>query len=96
MEAILALIGPILEEMLGLAASASSGQVQNIINMVEKYVQLAVNYLPTLIPSLQNIIAALEGNGAVTAAQLTSLQAQSVALDAALDAAAKDDNLSVT
>lgn len=94
MEAILALIGPILEEMLGLAASATAGQTQNIINMVEKYVQLAVGYLPSLIPSLQNIIAALEGNGSVTSDQLTTLATQSATLDAALDAAAKDDGLS--
>ena len=96
MQAILALLGPILEELLTLAASATAGQTQNIINMVEKYVQLAVNYLPTLIPSLQNIIAALQGNGSVTADQVTQLQVSSDALDAALDAAAKADGLSGT
>ena len=94
MEAILSLLGPILEELLSLAASATSGQVQNIINMVEKYVQLAVNYLPALIPSLQNIITALQGNGQITPEQVAELQAQSDAVDAALDAAAKDDGLS--
>lgn len=93
MEAILSLLGPILEELLSLAASATTGQATNIISMVEKYVQLAVNYLPSLIPSLQNIITALTGNGAVTADQITQLQAQSATLDAALDAAAKDDGL---
>lgn len=94
MEAILSLLGPILEELLSLAATATSGQVQNIITMVEKYVQLAVNYLPALIPSLQNIITALQDNGAVTVEQVQSLQQQSAILDAALDAAAKDDGLS--
>lgn len=88
------LIGPILEELLSLAGSATSGQVQNIINMVERFVEAAVNLAPSLIQPLQNIIAELSSNGAVTADQLTQLQAQSAALDAALDAAAKDDNLS--
>lgn len=89
----IALIGPILEELLSLAATATTGQVQNIINMVERFIELAVNSAPTLLQPLQNIIAALSSNGSVTAEQLQQLQQQSATLDAALDAAAKDDGL---
>lgn len=93
MEQIIALAGPVLEELLSLAGSATTGQIQNIINIVERFIALAVDALPSIIPSLQNIINELSGNTAVTAAQLQTLSVQSAALDAALDAAAKDDGL---
>lgn len=93
MEAIIALIGPILEDLLGIAENATSGQMSKLISMVEKYVQIAVTWIPSAIPSLQNIISELQGNAAVTPAQVAQLQTSSAVLDAALDAAAKDDGL---
>ena len=88
------LIAGILQEVLGLASNVTSGQVQNVIGILERVVPVAVETEQALLGPIQNIIAALEGSGQVTAAQVTTLQAQSAAVDAALDAAAKDDGLS--
>jgi hypothetical protein len=87
------LIGGVLEDVLGVAASATSGQVSYFISMLDRFVAAGANLAPNLIPVIQNIISSLSGNSNVTAAQITQLQAQSTALDAALDAAAKDDQL---
>ena len=83
----------ILEEILSLAASATTGQVQNILNILERLVVVAAQSAKDLLPSIQGIIAALQGNGNVTPDQVIQLQAQSAIVDAALDAAAADDNL---
>lgn len=88
------LIAGILQEVLGLASNVTSGQVQNIIGILEKVIPVAVETEQALLQPIQNIIAALQGSGTVTADQVTQLQAQSAAVDAALDAAAKDDALS--
>ena len=90
------LIGGILEEVLALASSATTGQAQNIITMIDKFITLAATAAPTLLAPIQNIIAALQGNGNVTADQVTALQAQSAAIDAALDAAAASDGIAVS
>ena len=89
------LVAGILEEILNIAGTATTGQAQSIISMLDRMIAMAASLAPNLIVSIQNIIAALSGNGAVTADQVAQLQAQSVALDAALDAAAAKDGLSV-
>lgn len=88
------LIGGILQEVLGLASTATSGQVQNIINIIDKSIPYVEQLGPGLLQSLQNVITELSGNASVTAAQLQQLQQQSTVIDSALDAAAKDDGLS--
>ena len=89
-----ALIGNILEGILALAQSATSGQANVIITMLNKFISIAVAAAPNLLVPIQNIITALEGNGSVTADQIALLKAQSAIVDAALDAAAKADGLS--
>jgi len=88
------LIEGILSEILPLVDNIAPAGIQNIINILEKAIPFAVQAGTDLIAPIQNIIAAIQGTGNVTADQITQLQAQSAALDAALDAAAKDDGLS--
>ena len=88
------LIAGILNEVLGIATSATSGQTQNILNILKEAVPVAVQTEQALLGPIQNIIAALQGNGQITPEQVAELQAQSDAVDAALDAAAKDAGLS--
>lgn len=95
MEYVTLIVG-ILEGVLSFAQSATTGQISNIIGIIDKALPYVESLGEGLATPLQNIIAALSGNGAVTAAQLQTLQAQSASVDAALDAAAKDDNLSGT
>ena len=87
------LIEGILEEVLGLAPNVSTGGVQNIINILEKVIPTAVAIGQSLLTPIQNIIATLKSSAAATPAQIAALSAQSATVDAALDAAAKDDNL---
>jgi hypothetical protein len=62
--------------------------VGNFITLLEQILPLAENEVASLVPSIQNIIAALQGSGAVTAAQVTALQSLSAQYDAAFEAAA--------
>ena len=87
------LIAGILQEVLGLAGSVTSGQAQNIIGILDRVIPVAVSTEQALLQPIQNIIAALSGNGSVTADQVAALQTQSDAVDAALDAAAAADGL---
>lgn len=87
------LIAGILQEVLGLAGSVTSGQAQNVIGILERVVPVAVQTATGLLQPIQNIIAALNSSGALTADQVAALQAQSAAVDAALDAAAASDGL---
>ena len=87
------LIAGILEEVLGLAGSVTSGQAQNIIGLLERVIPVAVQTATGLLQPIQNIIAALNSSGALTADQVAALQTQSDAVDAALDAAAATDGL---
>ena len=87
------LIAGILQEVLGLAGSVTSGQAQNIIGILDRVIPVAVSTEQALLHPIQNIIAARSGNGSVTADQVAALQTQSDAVDAALDAAAAADGL---
>ena len=87
------LIAGILQEVLGIAGSVTSGQAQNIIGILDRIIPVAVSTEQALLQPIQNIIAALSGNGSVTADQVAALQTQSDAVDAALDAAAAADGL---
>jgi hypothetical protein len=82
-----------LESLLPMLASATSGQTQNIITLLENIVPVIVKEASDLVAPVQNIIAQLQTGAQVTPAQIAALQAQSDALDAALDAAAADDKL---
>jgi hypothetical protein len=93
MEQIILLAIQAIEALLPTLAGATSGQLQGVIVLMERVIPEAVQLGEDAIVSVTNIIAALQGNGAVTADQVATLRAQSAALDAALDAAAKDDGL---
>jgi hypothetical protein len=94
METTIGLAISAIEGLLPLLSGAVPTQLQGVIDFLEKIIPTVVQEAEDVLPSIQNIIAALQGNGAVTADQITQLQAQSATVDAALDAAAKDDNLS--
>jgi len=88
------LIAGILQEVLGIAGSVTTGQAQNIIGILERVIPVAVSTATGLLQPIQNIIVALSGSGALTADQVSALRTQSDAVDAALDAAAAQDGLS--
>jgi hypothetical protein len=75
-----------------LSTIASPG-ISKVIAVLEQAIPAAVQLGEDLVTPIQNIIAALEGNGNITAEQIAQLQVQSAALDAALDAAAANDGL---
>ena len=87
------LIGAILQELLSIAASATTGQTSSIIVMLDKFIAIAMDAAPNLLAPIRNIIAALQGNGSVTPEQIAALQIQSATVDAAMDAVAKADGL---
>ena len=93
MGAILPLIVTVLESLLPIIGGATTGQMSNIITLLEKIIPTVVQEATDLVQPIQNIIASLSANNNVTADQLSQLASQSAALDAALDAAAKDDGL---
>ena len=87
------LIAGILQEVLGIAGSVTTGQAQSIIGILERVIPVAVSTATGLLQPIQNIIAALSGSGVLTADQVSALRTQSNAVDAALDAAAAQDGL---
>ena len=93
MGAILPLIVTVIESLLPIISGAPTGQVSNIIVLLEKIIPTVVQEATDLVQPIQNIIASLSSNSSVTADQIAQLKAQSDALDAALDAIAAQDNL---
>ena len=81
------------EAILPYAASMTPPAVQAVILMLEKMVPIAAAAAPAIIASVQNIVTALRGSGAVTADQVAQLDAQATAMEAALDAQAAIDGL---
>lgn len=65
----------------------NSNEIGAIINGLQTYLPLITAEASDLIQPVKNIIAALQGNSAVTADQLTALQALDAQADAAFDAA---------
>jgi hypothetical protein len=82
-----------LGQILPLIGSVSSGGLSSIISLLEEILPVAVKEAEALVPSIQNILAAIEGSGAVTPAQLSSLASLSAQYDAAFDAAATADGV---
>lgn len=91
--AIATLLVTMLGQILPLIGSVTSGGLSSIITLLEEILPVAVNEAEALVPSIQNIIAAIEGSGAVTSAQLSSLTSLSAQYDAAFDAAAVADGV---
>ena len=94
MTAIIAqLIVSMLTQLLPLIGSISSGGTSSIITLLEKILPIAVQEAMDLVQPIQNIIAAIQGNGTVTADQVAQLVALSTQIDAAFDAQATADGL---
>lgn len=85
----------VLIQILSLLASIApvvqgSGKVGEIITTIEQVIALGTSEVTSVMPYIQNIIAALKGNTSITADQLVQLQALEVPIDADFDSAAKD------
>lgn len=93
MSAIASLIVTLLTQLLPLIGSLTSGSTSNIISILEQILPTIVKEATDLIAPVQNIIAAIQGSGTVTADQVAALAALNAQLDAAFDAVAKDDSL---
>ncbi len=89
--AIAQLIVTLLSGLLPVIGSFTSGQAASVIALLENILPVAINEITSIVPSVQNIIAALQGNGSVTADQVTALQTLSAQYDAAFESAASDD-----
>lgn len=81
------------EAVLPFAANLTTGSVQSVITLLEKIIPDIASFGPSIITSVQNVISALQGSGAVTAEQAATLDTMLTAAEAALDAAAAADGL---
>ena len=93
MSAIATLVVTLLTQLLPLVGSFTSGSLASTISLLEEILPTIVTTATELVAPVQNIIAALQGSGAVTAAQATSLAALSAQCDAAFDAIAQTDSV---
>ena len=82
------------EAVLPFAANLTTGSVQSVITLLEKIIPDIASFAPEIITSVQNVIAALQGSGAVTAEQAATLDAMLTSAEDALDAQAAKDGLS--
>ena len=89
MTAIAGIIISLLTQLLPLVGGMSSGAVGNIITLLEQIIPIAVKEAEDLVAPIQNIIAQLQGSGALSADQLAALGALNDKVDAEFDAAAK-------
>lgn len=67
---------------------SDSSQIASVIATLQQIITSGVALVEADMPFIKNIIAALQNNGAVTAAQMTALQALDQQTDAAFEAAA--------
>ena len=65
-----------------------STQIASVIATLQQIIESGIAEVEAVAPINKNIIAALQSNTAVTADQMTQLEAQDAAVDAAFDAAA--------
>jgi len=77
--ALIAQLAPVLSD---------AAQIASVISTLENIITAATSEVQAVLPMIKNIIAALQGNGNVTAAQLTALQALDAATDANFETAA--------
>ena len=62
--------------------------IANVITVLEQWITAGIEEVESVGPMIKNIIAALQSNSAITADQMTQLQALDAATDAAFEAAA--------
>jgi hypothetical protein len=69
--------------------------ITTVIATLEQIIASGIEEVQAIAPLIQNIIGALKNNTSVTATQMTQLETQEAAIDAALDAAAAADGITV-
>jgi hypothetical protein len=88
------IVSSILSLLTSIAGStAESSTVNSIVTFLANLIPLLVGEASTLLQPVENIIANLESNGAVTAADMAAVEALRDQIDAAVDAQAKADGL---
>jgi hypothetical protein len=93
METIITLAIQAVEGILPLLTQALPAQLQPTITFLESLIPSFASLEPAVVGSVENIISEISGNTALTASQVAQLAATSAALNAALDAQAKQDGL---
>lgn len=83
---ILALLQQLLP-LITAGTSGASGLVSTIVNVLETWLPLIENLTEALYTPIKNIIAELQSGGALTADQITQLEALDAQVDAAFAAA---------
>ena len=83
----------IIIQLLTLLAQLAGGlsdanAIASLIATLENIIAAGVEEIQAVAPMIKNIIAALKGNGAITADQMTQLEALDAATDQAFEAAA--------
>jgi hypothetical protein len=90
-------MGVIVTEILSvlalIAQNIPAGSVANIINLLNKLIELGTAEVEAVLPEIKNIIAALQSNQQVTPEQMAQLQMLDAQSDAALEAVAAADGL---
>lgn len=67
---------------------SSATQIASVISTLETIISAATAEVQAVIPMIKNIIAALQGNGNITADQMAALKALDAATDGDFEAAA--------
>lgn len=79
----------LIEGLMGqLGTGASVGVINEILKALIQIVPIIASTFTDFLPSVQNIIGSLRGNGAVTPEQVAQLDALDAQVDAAFEAAA--------
>lgn len=76
----------LLAQIVGGLSSTSS--IASVITTLENLIAAGIEEIQTVAPEIKNIIAALKANTAITADQMTQLEALDAATDQAFEAAA--------
>ena len=96
MQAVIALLLPLLTKI---APGASTAVIEEVINILSALIPVLISEYQALLPIVQNVITALQQSGDITQAQWDALDAMSAQYDAdfktALDAAMAQDAAAV-
>lgn len=88
----LSIITTILTLVAQFASSATVTEITSIIAALEQIIPLVTKEVNDVLPMVKNIIAALKGNGQITADQQAQLDTLNAQVDAAFEAAVADLN----
>ncbi len=93
MSEIAALVAGLLNAVPGIITNLAPAGLPSIVSILLKAIPAAVQLGLNLETPIENIIAQLEGTGAVSPDQIAALRDAMTAAEADLDAAARDDGL---